>query len=205
MATEQVLKFLSDNNRPFNLNDIVQGLGQSTSKTKVSNSLNELISQKKAIEKLYGKQKIYCVKQAEDVPANKIQEKYCEIDRESSTLAFKLKEVEDSLETKNAKLKHMEGKVSMAEALIQKGNLEEEIQEIEQKIEKIGKATMSEEEQKSILKSYDSVYKEYSKRKRLCLDMINAIYENYPKTKKILLEEIGIETDEDVNFVVTCK
>ncbi|RZF45678.1 hypothetical protein LSTR_LSTR017518, partial [Laodelphax striatellus] len=40
--------------------------------------------------------------------------------------------------------------------------------------------------------------KEYRKRKRLCMDILNAIMEGYQGSKKTLMEEIGIETDEDV-------
>ena len=40
-------------------------------------------------------------------------------------------------------------------------------------------------------------FKEWCKRKRSCMEVVNSILENYPKSKKILLEDIGVETDED--------
>ena len=41
----------------------------------------------------------------------------------------------------------------------------------------------------------------WKSRKRMFNDVTNAILENYPKSKKVLCEEIGIETEKDLNLV----
>ena len=48
----------------------------------------------------------------------------------------------------------------------------------------------------------DLCFKEWRKRKRSCMEVVNSILENYPKSKKILLEDIGVETDEDAGVSV---
>lgn len=46
----------------------------------------------------------------------------------------------------------------------------------------------------------DENLQEYSKRKRLCMNMIDAILEGYPKSKQKLIEDTEIETDEAAGF-----
>lgn len=41
---------------------------------------------------------------------------------------------------------------------------------------------------------------EYTKRKRICMNLIDAILEGYPKTKQKLIEDTEIETDEAAGF-----
>jgi 26S proteasome regulatory subunit, ATPase 3, interacting protein len=57
-------------------------------------------------------------------------------------------------------------------------------------------------EQKRVEKQFDKYSTAYRKRKRMCTDMIDMIMESYPKTKKQLVADVGIETDEDVGFVL---
>jgi hypothetical protein len=41
---------------------------------------------------------------------------------------------------------------------------------------------------------------EFTKRKRMCMNMIDAVLEGYPKSKQKLIEDTEIETDEAAGF-----
>lgn len=64
------------------------------------------------------------------------------------------------------------------------------------------KGVISETDRNKIRKTYDTSVKEYKKRKRICMDMLNGILESYPKSKSALMEEIGIELDNENNTPV---
>lgn len=199
---EKVLKFLSDHNRPFTINDVVQGLNQ-LGKSQVVSALNKLVDQNLIIEKTCGKQKIYCVLQKSSVPLKELNSNVLEMERQSNSLALKLKDVEKELQKKGARLKELEGTLSKQELLQKKETLEDEIKEMQSKLESFeGQSTESPLDKEKIEREYRAVLKEYNKRKRLCTEMIEAIFENYPKPKKTLLQDIGIETDEDVDFKI---
>lgn len=80
--------------------------------------------------------------------------------------------------------------------------LEKSIKALRSKLDKLSQNTVivSQEERIKIKNEHEKLLKEYKKRKRLCMDVINAIMEGYPKPKKTLIEEVGIETDEDVKM-----
>lgn len=67
MANEAVLKYLKSTNRPYSANDIVLNLHKEFGKTAIQRALDALVQQEAVLEKVYGKQKVYVVKQSDDV------------------------------------------------------------------------------------------------------------------------------------------
>lgn len=61
---------------------------------------------------------------------------------------------------------------------------------------------VSKEEQDSVKKESEGMTKQWRKRRRLALDMLDAILEGYSHTKVHLYEEIGVETDQDAGVVL---
>ena len=59
---------------------------------------------------------------------------------------------------------------------------------------------VSKEEKESAIKNRDRAVKEWRKRRKMCMDIVNAIMESYPKSKKELMEEIGMETEEEAGI-----
>lgn len=197
---EDVFKFLSDHNRPFTVNDIIQGLEKKMSKSKVLSILIELVSENRVIEKNCGKQKIYCIAQNSSLPLKDVSNQVFELERQNTSLALQLKDVEKEFQKHSAQLKEFENVLIKKEVIEKKQILEEEVVKLQTELDSYGGITIDLEKKKTIERNYTDIAKEYLKRKRLCTDMVDAIYENYPKTKKHLLQEIGIETDEDANF-----
>lgn len=67
MAINQsVLQFMQAGGRPYALNDVYDKLGKDFGKTALQKALDALTSQKKLIEKAYGKQKVYAVAQRKE-------------------------------------------------------------------------------------------------------------------------------------------
>ncbi|KAJ8923950.1 hypothetical protein NQ315_006726 [Exocentrus adspersus] len=203
MAGKAVLNFLEEHNRPFTVNDIQQGVKGDFGKTAIQKALDSLVGDEKVREKIYGKQKIYCVKQENDASAIEVRESLLEVDRKINETSLQLKEVADKLKSNSAQMLEIKGKITLADALDQKAQLEKELGEVRVKLEKYsGVETVSPKVKSTLDKDYEKNTNEYKKRKRLCMEILNSILENYPKSKKHLFEEIGIETDEDVNFSI---
>lgn len=65
MATEAVYKYLQNTNRPYSANDITLNLHKEYGKSAVQKGLDELVEKNRIREKTYGKQKVYCILQAD--------------------------------------------------------------------------------------------------------------------------------------------
>lgn len=201
MVSEEVYAFLRKQNRPFSANDVAQNVSKEFGKSTIQKALDKLVSKKKIIEKPYGKQKIYFVKQ-EDVKSEDMSTELLKLDQEISALTTNQKKIEEELQTKTNKLNKVQNEMTMEEAKSKKQQLQEEVKALELKVGSLkNNATPISEEEKSQIESSHAKYlKEYKKRKRICTDIINSILEGYPKSKKHLIEDIGLETDEEVGF-----
>ena len=87
------------------------------------------------------------------------------------------------------------------DALEEAAKLQESITVLETRLEKLSgegaKDLISKEDKKAVEKEHEASIKEWRKRKRMCLNIIDAIMESYPKSKKAFFEETGIATDEE--------
>ena len=177
-------------------------MNQKLGKSQIVTTLNKLVEQNRVIEKNCGKQKIYCVAQKSSALGTSKETTVLEIERQNSSLALKLKDVEDQLEKKRAQLRQFEAKPTKNQLLQKKQDLEDEIKQIREQLKAYPEDTYDKTAKDKIEREYRAVLKEYNKRRKMCTEMVDAIFENYPKTKKHLLQEIGIETDDDVGFKV---
>ena len=83
-----VLKYMTDQNRPYSTNDIVMNLRKEFGKTAVQNALDNLVIEKKLTEKVNGKQKVYVINQESLPTANQ---------KDLAALETQIKEAEDDL------------------------------------------------------------------------------------------------------------
>lgn len=74
MASDAVLKYLVDTNRPYSCADITVNLRGAFTKTAVQKALDALSESAKIKCKLYGKQKVYAAIQPETVPVDNDKE-----------------------------------------------------------------------------------------------------------------------------------
>lgn len=202
MATEAVYEFMKIHNRPYSLNDILQNVDKELGKSAVQKAVDKLVDKNKLFEKTYGKQKVYCICQDDDIDPRTLEEELKELNREINTTTIQLQEVQDKIRVNTGKIKEQGNSMTLEEAKEQEEKLKEEVNRLKEELEKYGAdyKPVSEEEKRSVTAKYEMYEKEYKKRKRMCKEIIGQIMEGYPKTEKKLLEDIGIETDEDVGF-----
>ncbi|KAK9511170.1 hypothetical protein O3M35_005782 [Rhynocoris fuscipes] len=198
MATQAVLKYLKDTNRPYSANDIVQNMHKEYTKGQIQKSLDELVADGSIFEKVYGKQKVYCVKQ-EDMVIDAADDELNELNSKISSTTEALKNLKAELTTVESSLKTLLTEPTTEEAIKEINQLKEENGKLQEKIKVLKESTdlVPEKEKTAVLNKKTKYLNDYRKRKRICMSIINEILENYPKSKKVLLEEIGIEQDGD--------
>ncbi|XP_058835503.1 homologous-pairing protein 2 homolog [Topomyia yanbarensis] len=204
-----ILKLLDDQQRPVSLTDIsekVKDLGKSS----VQRALGSLVSRGKIIEKVYGKQKIYCIAQQSSNPVGgrELDEIIRQLDSSCSQVREDLTEKQKQIRAAEGELLELSSKLSVEDALREIESLEESIQCYQSQLEEHetdgdGQEAFSsagELSKDALAEKYNRYLMAYRKRKRICTEMIDSIMESYPKSKQHLLDDIGVETDEVVDF-----
>ncbi|XP_065896703.1 homologous-pairing protein 2 homolog [Dysidea avara] len=201
-APAKILKYLTEQNRPYSAVDILNNLHKEFGKTCITRVLEQLAAAGKVKEKVYGKQKVYVVDQSQLADVD---------DKELTSMDKKITELQEKATAAKSKVKSMEAKLSSLkssltseEAAKQLAEAEQDCTQFENRLTKIksGKDHVSPEETEKIYGSNKEAVRQWRKRKRMAMDVINAILEGYPKSKKELYEEVGIETDEDYNVTI---
>lgn len=202
---KSIQEYLEKQNRPYSAGDIFNNLHKEFGKTAVVKALENLALQKRIIEKIYGKQKVYAPSQD---PFGDIKPE------ELKTLDAKSMDLQEELQKLQLEIKQQEHEISIfskqmtteeLSGCVEK--LEKLNKELTQKINKLknGKFLITKEERLKINNHADKMISHWKKRKRMTNDIVDGILEGYPKSKKHLLEETGIETDEEVGVSFPSK
>lgn len=107
----------------------------------------------------------------------------------------KLQELEIEVKSQEATLNSLKCGMSLDEAQKEQKRLEEVTAKLSTKLDELMESSGTEDlsEVKKKAESSLSLYnREYSKRKRICNDVLDCILESYPGSKKQLYAEIGI-------------
>lgn len=200
-----VYDFMAMANRPFSVNDVflnLQKLQPGVGKSGVEKSLDQLVKENKIFMKLNGKQKIYCVVQPDSTAED--QNEIQSMDEQLMKTNEALREVERRYKQSEAEVKTLQGTYSTEEAKRKVAEMEKTVSELKSQLDRMSKTSggdvVSSKDRGLVKKEYETVTREYRKRKRMCTDILDQILENCPKPKKALFEEIGIETDEAVGM-----
>ncbi|XP_049779839.1 homologous-pairing protein 2 homolog [Schistocerca cancellata] len=205
-ASEAVLKYLRDQNRPYSANDVFMNLHKEFGKTAIQKALDELTEKGKLKEKMYGKQKVYAIEQVEEGNSEDMNKELSDLDKEIAKVSDELQSAEQQLRAHESLLQKLLTTLTTEDAVKEKSLLEEKVSKLTEKLEQLSKnaVPISKKERDKIVNLREKNVKEWRKRKSLCMDIVNSILEGYPKDKKSLLEEIGIETDEDAGVSLSC-
>ncbi|XP_018426358.1 PREDICTED: homologous-pairing protein 2 homolog [Nanorana parkeri] len=199
-----ILKYLSDQNRPYSTQDVFSNLQREhgLGKTAVVKAMEQLAQQGKIKEKVYGKQKIYFADQEQFPSVSDSELK--NLDAQISELSIKLQGTQQSYKQLESELKDLNSSMTTEEMLKEIKELKEECHRYEEKLQKIKSATnhVTPEEKEKVCKDRKNFCKEWKQRKRMAMDIFDAILEGYPKSKKQFYEEVGVETDEDHNVTL---
>jgi 26S proteasome regulatory subunit (ATPase 3-interacting protein) len=197
--SEAVVKYLRDQNRPYSTNDIFNNLHEEIKKPAIQKALDQLVGRGVITEKVYGKQKVYVVKQ-EDTGVKDLERELQDLDTKLKDVSQKLAKAEQELKSSENLSHKLLSVPTTSEARSEQTLLLNRVQTLKERLDKISKnaGKMLETDKEQMQKDHENNINEWKKRKRLCMNVVEAILENYPDPKRVLLNEVGIETDEDV-------
>eukprot|EP01134_Creolimax_fragrantissima_P000997 CFRG0997T1 len=200
-AGQRVLAYLQKQNRPYNATDTYNNLGSAIGKAQVAKALAKLSEDGSIIEKVYGKQKIYCVVQS----GEKYDAAY--MSELQATTAKLREDLNSKIADKHAKEKdraEWQSELSTDTLVLKIAEIEQSLVALQaqSKVLNEGQTNYTTEDVARINNAYSIATVQYKKRKRVCDDLLGQILEGCPKKKECLMEEIGIETDESVGFTL---
>ena len=106
-----VLKYLTNQNRPYSVNDLVANLRNEIPKTMMQKVLDGLVQEGKVKEKVIGKQKVYAVNQDEFAVASVVDMEACD---------KKATKVQNELIESKAQIKVKEDKIRSSDSQLEK-------------------------------------------------------------------------------------
>lgn len=123
------------------------------------------------------------------------------IDKELQTHANevenKYQEVMKEMKEQEALLASLKSSLTLEDAQKEKIALQQNVKQLTRKLDHLMEESGSEDLQESKRKAQDNLdeySREYMKRKKICVEIIDCILENYPSDKDELYEEIGIDS-----------
>ncbi|KAL7058732.1 hypothetical protein AAHC03_014051 [Spirometra sp. Aus1] len=196
-ARTDVLGFMTRQNRPYSLNDIVAALQNTHGKAAISKAVDDLVNEDALYEKLNGKQKVFVIPQS-TLPRPDDNELMA-MDGQIESLTNTLKEIQESIKSAEAELKLVESSLSIDEARQENAKIEAEIESVKKSIASLDsqEVQISPEDFTKAEKRCQSAVSEWKKRKRMAMEIIDAVAEGYPKSRRQMMEDMGVETDED--------
>ncbi|CAL1683345.1 unnamed protein product [Lasius platythorax] len=198
MATEAVYNYMKTENKPHNLNDILANLDNKYGKTVIQKAVDELVTNRKLFEKIYGKQKIYCV----------VQDSTCDtdeslrIDKEAQSRAKenKYQEILREMKEQEALLSSLKSSLTLEDAQKEKVTLQQNIKELTHKLDDLIENSSTVDlhdhsaSKRKAQETLDEYTRAYLKRKKIVTEIIECILDNYPGSKDKLYDEIGIDS-----------
>ncbi|XP_003402712.1 homologous-pairing protein 2 homolog [Bombus terrestris] len=194
--TDTVYKYMKTQNRPYSINDLVSNLHNEYGKTAVQKAIDKLVAEGKIFEKVYGKQKIYCAVQDTSHNMDELMRMNRELQSHANEVENKYRELQEEIKVQEALLLSIKSSITIEEAKKEKVKLKERIEVLTNKLDGLMEASGTEdltETKRKTEEALNEYSREYSKRKRLCTDILDCILDNYPSSKTELYEEIGID------------
>ena len=195
---DTVFQYMKVQNRPYSINDIVSNLHHEYGKTAVQKVIDKLVAGGKIFEKVYGKQKVYCVVQDSSHSVEELMRIDKELQAHANEVESKYQELENEIKVQEALLVSIKSSITIEEAKKQKAEVRENIKVLTDKLDGLMEASGTEdltERKRKSEKALNNYSREHVKRKRLCTEIMDCILESYPGSKAELYEEIGIESE----------
>jgi len=192
-----VVKYLTNQNRPYSVNDLVANLHNEVPKALMQKTLDGLVEESKIKEKVNGKQKAYFVNQ-DDFPVAS-EADLAKLDQETAAVRQELQNLNDQVRIMEGKIRALTSELTTADAEKKRDQLKNETKELEAKLEMLsGQGKMIDQDtMNNAKKKQAETVKEWRKRKRMFNSVADAILEGYPHSKTKFFEEVGVETDQD--------
>jgi len=193
---------MQQQNRPRNAQDVSDHFKGALSKSQAEKHLEALSEAGSVRMKLNGKAKVFWYNQ-ELVPELSAAEK-AKLASDLAAAKAQVARGADELAQLQKSLKAGRARRSLDELTAEALTLRMEVQNEEAALAKRkgakgdgGAPALTEAEAKKVKADYSRLLKEYKKRRRQCLEIVDQISEGCGKPPKKLIEEWGLETDED--------
>lgn len=193
-----VFDFLSTQNRPFSVQNIVDALQkEGVKKTAVERSLASLVEKKTVTKKEYGKAKIFILAQQHIALPDPD-----EVARLETELVAHAKELEDTTTRVSAmkeRLANLGGQLTTDDAKEKVSALEKQLESKSKKREALGdgSALVTADEKHKLELSYYTMKSLWKKYRRIVKDITDMVGEATGQKAKMLHEEMDLETDEE--------
>mmetsp|Transcript_6393 Transcript_6393/g.19333 ORF Transcript_6393/g.19333 Transcript_6393/m.19333 type:complete len:237 (-) Transcript_6393:2974-3684(-) len=192
-----VMTYMSRQNRPFSLQQVVDALQSSgLKKTGCERALMSLVEKEKVTMKEFGKAKIFLCRQENiDMPSEDEMKK---LDEDVRTATEELEQLDEQFVELAESVNKLKSTMSIEEARAKSDELNRDIAAFEEKLASFGphRKQVTQEEKDAIESLYTRMRDEWRKRQRMAKDIVNMISEGLGKKPSELNEEMGIETDE---------
>ncbi|KAJ2158331.1 PSMC3 interacting protein [Coemansia sp. RSA 552] len=197
-----VLEYLVRANRPYSANDISSQLHGLVSPAQAKKVLNDLADEGKIERKANGKQQIFYARQTDnDVPsveeAEEEEEAVRGLEQQLEQLKGENRALAAQLQGLTAALTDDQMRERIAELAVETKNNDERLVQLR------SGEVISPEEKGAIEAQHKAMVKHWKARKKMLKGMADGLAEGYPGKLSTLFEELGIETDEDVQADVS--
>ncbi|XP_071558640.1 homologous-pairing protein 2 homolog [Temnothorax nylanderi] len=197
MTTAAVYNYMKTQNRPYSVNDVVTNLHNEYNKNAVQKAMDQLVSDGKLFEKVYGKQKIYCAVRDSTQDTDELLRIDKQLQTHASEVENKYQDVMREMKEQETLLASLKSSLTLEDAQKEKIVLQKNVKELTLKLDKLMEASGSEDLQESKRKAQenlDEYSREYLKRKKICVEIIDCILESYPSNRDELYKEVGIDS-----------
>ncbi|KAF8924322.1 Tat binding protein 1-interacting protein-domain-containing protein [Dissophora ornata] len=197
-----VLDYLTKQNRPYSVTDVISNLHASISKTECQRVVNALVEKELLTTKLYGKQAIYVVRQ--DTIDAATPEELAGVDGAIAKLQNQITESKSRNRQLSSELSALNSALTTDQIRVKLDRLATKNEQSKLHLSQLGAGTelVTLEEKQSVAKEMEFYRKMWLERRRLFKDMFAAVTENIPGKPKDLLEDLDIDVQEpiDVNI-----
>ncbi|KAF9183743.1 hypothetical protein BGZ51_006495 [Haplosporangium sp. Z 767] len=201
-AEKQVLDYLTKQNRPYSITDIVTNLHSAVTKSECQRVVNALVERDLVTTKLYGKQAIYVIRQ--DTIDTATPEELAAVDKEMAQLQSMITEYKSKNRRLTSELSALNSAFTTEQLMDKLDQLMAQNDRSNEHLAQLraGTQLVSAEEKDKVVNEMTRHRKMWMERRRLFKDMFATVTENLPGKPKDLLEELGIEVQDPVDINV---
>jgi len=120
-----------------------------------------------------------------------------ELQTHASEVESKYQEVVKEMKEQEALLASLKSSLTLEDAQKEKIALQQNVKQLTRKLDELMESSGTEnlrESKRKAQENLDEYSREYLKRKKICVDIIDCILESYPVNKDELYEEVGIDS-----------
>ncbi|KAF9925115.1 PSMC3 interacting protein [Linnemannia zychae] len=195
-----VLDYMSKQNRPYSITDIVTNLHAAVTKAECQRAVNSLVDKELLISKTFGKQTIYVIRQ-DTIETAKPDE--------LASIEKRLVQLREQIAEQKTKQKQLSSELASLNSALTTEDIERKLAALTSKnaqshehliLLRSGSQLVPVEERQRVIREMETHRKLWMQRRRLFKDMFSTVTENLPGKPKELLEELDIAMDDPIDI-----